>query len=520
VSILVSKMKDNLFLIVFREKEGPPSEASSESTEAACVDEPAARQLEIELSVTRQELQTNIEQLKSLNEEMQSSNEELQAANEELETSREELQSLNEELITVNSQLQCKVEEQEESNNDLNNFFSSTNIPTIFLDRSFRVKRYTTAITKLIKLIPSDIGRQIIDMSQEFLGPDLIADARSVLENLVPVRKEINIDDTWYVRAALPYRTLDDRIEGVVITYNDVTELKRAEEHSAHLASFPQLNPNPVIEVDLSGKVIFSNPATRRFLESLKMDPPNADIFLPEDFDDIVVNWDGDNESSQYRELSIESRYFAETVFLSPQFNVARIYVFDITERKKAGEEIVRAKEEWERTFDTVPDLIAILDCNHTVLRVNKAMADRLGLPPEKCIGVKCYDAVHGTAESPAFCPHALTCLDSCEHVAEVHEPRLGGDFIVSTTPIFDEQGRLTGAVHVARDITERKKTEEEIRRQMEALRAANEELERFNRAAVGRELRMIELKKEVNENNIKLGKPPRYKLDSIDEQP
>ena len=310
VSILVSKMKDNLFLIVFREKECPPTEVTSESLEAACVDEPAARQLEIELSVTRQELQTNIEQLKSLNEEMQSSNEELQAANEELETSREELQSLNEELITVNSQLQCKVEEQEETNDDLNNFFSSTNIPTIFLDRSFRVRRFTTAITKLIKLIPSDIGRQIIDMSQELLGPELIADARSVLENLVPVRKEIKLGNTWYVRAALPYRTLDDRIEGVVITYSDVTELKRAEENSAHLASFPQLNPNPVIEVDLSGKVLFSNPATNRSLESLKLDTANADAFLPEDFDDIVVKWDGDNESSQYREMMIKDRYF------------------------------------------------------------------------------------------------------------------------------------------------------------------------------------------------------------------
>ena len=184
VSIRVSKMKDNLFLIVFKEKTGLPSEASSESLETVCVEEPAVRQLEIELSATRQELQTNIEQLKSMNEEQQSSNEELQAANEELETSREELQSLNEELITVNTQLQSKVEEQEETNNDLNNFLASTNIPTIFLDDRFRVKRYTPAITKLIKLIPSDVGRQIIDMSQELLGPDLITDAQSVLENL------------------------------------------------------------------------------------------------------------------------------------------------------------------------------------------------------------------------------------------------------------------------------------------------------------------------------------------------
>ena len=123
------------------------------------------RQLENELSATREDLQSHIEQLKSLNEELQSSNEELQAANEELETSREELQSLNEELITVNSQLQTKIEEEEETNNDLNNFLASANIPTIFLNQQFRVKRFTPAMSRLITLIPGDVGRPIVDMS-------------------------------------------------------------------------------------------------------------------------------------------------------------------------------------------------------------------------------------------------------------------------------------------------------------------------------------------------------------------
>jgi len=367
VLILVSKMKDNLFLIDFREKEGSPSEALPESSEIVCPEEPAVRQLEIELSATRQELQTNIEQLKSLNEEQQSSNEELQAANEELETSREELQSLNEELITVNAQLQSKVEEQEETNNDLNNFLGSTNIPTIFLDHRFRVKRYTAAITKLIKLIPSDVGRQIIDMSQELLGPDLIVDAQSVLENLAPVRKEIRINGTWYVRTALPYRTLDDRIEGVVVTYGDVTELKRAEENA------------------------------------------------------------------------------------------------------------VRAKEEWERTFASVPDLIAILDNQHRVLRVNEAMAGRLGKKPEDCIGLHCYEAVHGLSAPPPFCPHLRTIEDGREHIEEVHEDRLGGDFLVTTTPLLGEKGERIGSVHIAHDTTGRKLAESERETAVEFLRLVNE---------------------------------------------
>ena len=309
------------------------------------IEETAVRQLESELSATRADLQSHIEQLKSLNEELQSSNEELQAANEELETSREELQSLNEELITVNSQLQSKIEEQEETNNDLNNFLTSTNIPTIFLDHQFRVKRFTPAMSRLIKLIPSDVGRPIIDMSQENLGPDLIADAESVLDHLVPIKKEITINGVWYVRTTLPYRTSDNRIEGVVITYSDITELKQAEERTRHLASFPQLNPNPVIEVDSSGKVIFSNPATQKILESLGMDKGDVRAFLPADFDSILKDWDKQNESTLYREVTVKDRVFGGTVHLAPQFNVARIYLLDITERKRAEQALRKAHD-------------------------------------------------------------------------------------------------------------------------------------------------------------------------------
>ena len=178
VSLRITKAAENLYIVVFQEKAAPSKKEAAEQVDAAVIEETAIHQLESELSATRADLQSHIEQLKSLNEELQSSNEELQAANEELETSREELQSLNEELITVNSQLQGKIEEQDATNNDLNNFLASTNIPTIFLDTHFRVKRFTPAMLKLIKLLPSDVGRPIIDMSQENLGPDLTSDAR------------------------------------------------------------------------------------------------------------------------------------------------------------------------------------------------------------------------------------------------------------------------------------------------------------------------------------------------------
>jgi two-component system CheB/CheR fusion protein len=344
ITLRISKVRDNLFLIVFREKAGIPEESEAVSLNVA-VDETTLRQLESELSATRAELQSHIEQLKSLNEELQASNEELQAANEELETSREELQSLNEELITVNSQLQTKIEEQEETNNDLNNFLASTNIPTVFLDTRFRLKRFTPAMSKLLKLIPSDIGRPILDMSQEGLGSDLISDARSVLDHLSPVKKEIELNGAWYIRTALPYRTTDNHIEGVVITYADITELKQVEERTRHLASFPQVNPSPVIELDSSGRITFFNPGTERILEDLGLDKGNVAVFLPEDLHDILRKWDRETEATLYREIAVADKVFGATVHLVPQFDAVRIYARDITERTRVEEKLRESEE-------------------------------------------------------------------------------------------------------------------------------------------------------------------------------
>lgn len=130
------------------------------------------------------------------------------------------------------------------------------------------------------------------------------------------------------------------------------------------------------------------------------------------------------------------------------------------TERVFAQKELLRVQQDWKRTFDSVPDLVAILDNQHRIVRMNRAMADRLGKNPEECIGRPCYEVVHGEAKAPAFCPHDSTCRDGAEHVTDVFEPRLGGHFLISTTPIHDKQGLLKGIVHVARDITRQKQAE------------------------------------------------------------
>jgi PAS domain S-box-containing protein len=144
----------------------------------------------------------------------------------------------------------------------------------------------------------------------------------------------------------------------------------------------------------------------------------------------------------------------------------------DVTERKRAEAQVLRAKEEWERTFDAVPDLICIVDAKHTLRRVNRAMAAKLGMTPDQAVGRTCYECVHGRQSPPDFCPHSRVLADQQSHTTEVHEERLGGDFLVTCTPLLEPDGRLIGSVHIARDITARKELEAALRQaqKMEAI--------------------------------------------------
>ena len=188
------------------------------------------QQARLEAQSIRKEMQTSQEELRSTNEEQQSTNEELQSTNEELTTSKEEMQSLNEELQTVNNELQSKVDELSRSNNDMKNLLNSTDIATLFLDKNLNVRRFTTQATKLIKLIPCDVGRPITDLASDLLYPELVADAREVLRKLGFAEKPITTrDGRWFTVRIMPYRTLDDRIDGLVITFADITVAKTLE---------------------------------------------------------------------------------------------------------------------------------------------------------------------------------------------------------------------------------------------------------------------------------------------------
>jgi two-component system CheB/CheR fusion protein len=183
-----------------------------------------------ELQTTREEMQSSQEELKSSNEELQSTNEELQSTNEELTTSREEMQSLNEELQTVNAEQQSKMDDLSRVNDDMRNLLNSTEIVTVFLDNKLHVRRFTTGADKLFKLIPGDVGRPLSDITSDLLYPGMTDEAQEVLRTLVFSEKQIAASDgRWFAVRIMPYRTIEDVIGGVVITFANITAAKALE---------------------------------------------------------------------------------------------------------------------------------------------------------------------------------------------------------------------------------------------------------------------------------------------------
>jgi PAS domain-containing protein len=183
-----------------------------------------------EVQSIREEMQTSQEELKSANEELQSTNEELQSTNEELTTSKEEMQSMNEELHSVNNEMQANLDELSHTNSDLKNLLDSTDIATLFLDNTLRVRRFTSQTSKITQLIPADVGRPITDIASALLYPQLADDAREVLRTLIKLDRQIATPNgDWFAARVLPYCTLENMIDGVVITFVDITEIKRLE---------------------------------------------------------------------------------------------------------------------------------------------------------------------------------------------------------------------------------------------------------------------------------------------------
>jgi two-component system CheB/CheR fusion protein len=268
--------------------EGPASRGHSEPAAARSV----IGQLEVELKASKENLQSTIEELESSNEELRvaneeamSSNEELQSANEELETSKEELQSLNEELSSVNNQLQDKVEELVSANNDVANLLKSTDVAILLVDKHFKIKRYTHAVARLFSLKATDLDRPISEIAHTFAESTLSQDIDHVLETMSAQEKQVQtLDGSWWSQRITLYLTLENRVEGVVLTFTDVTHVRRADEEARRLATVLRDSNDAVSVQEFDGRITAWNRGAAQMLgyseaEALQM---NMKQMIPE----------------------------------------------------------------------------------------------------------------------------------------------------------------------------------------------------------------------------------------------
>lgn len=285
-----------LALVMFEEV---PEKPALESSNYGQVHQDLVEQLETEIRQLKQNLQQIIEQtevsteeLKSSNEEQQAVNEELRSATEELETSKEELQSINEELTTVNFELKVKVDETSMMNDDLQNLITSSDIATIFVDRNLNIKRFTPQATRLFNLIESDINRPLMDITHKLGYASLADDAAGMLRTLNPIERPVSSSDgRHYLARIRPYRTMDDHIDGVVLTFVDVTELRKAQESlragEERLRIAAETTKDyAILTIDEEGLITSWNVGAQRnfgYMPQEILGQPFSTIFTPED---------------------------------------------------------------------------------------------------------------------------------------------------------------------------------------------------------------------------------------------
>ncbi|MBS3776602.1 MAG: PAS domain-containing protein [Bacteroidales bacterium] len=226
--------------------------------------------LEKELQRIREEMQQKQEEMETSQEELRAANEELQSTNEELTTSKEEMQSLNEELQTVNAELMAKVEDYRRVENDMKNLLNSTDIATLFLDKNLNIRRFTPQTTQIFKLRKSDIGRPITDQASDLIYPDMAEDAQEVLRTLVYKQKQIPTKDgRWFSVRIMPYRTYDDKIDGLVITFMNITDIQKKESKLHETEQMQRLLLNTysevIIKLSSDWRIEEFNPAAEQF---------------------------------------------------------------------------------------------------------------------------------------------------------------------------------------------------------------------------------------------------------------
>jgi two-component system, chemotaxis family, CheB/CheR fusion protein len=484
------------FLIVFeRLAEGVPTSAG-DGVEVLLPAEPAARQLEEELLHVKAQLRSTIEQYEVQNEELRASNEELQAMNEELrstaeelETSKEELQSLNEELSTVNQELKNNVDEQSQTNSDLQNLIDSTDIATVFLDRSLRIRMFTPRARDIFNLIPGDVGRPLSDITGQFAVGELTDDVSRVLDTLVTVEREVTTrDGKWRLMRVTPYRSPEDRILGVVVTFIDITERKQTADalhkSESEFRAIFELAVVGIAQCDLESKrFLNANDRLAGLLGYLPKEMPGLTLdalTYPEDRAASLALFDAllREELSEYSTENRLVRKDGTPLWALVTASLIRdrrgrpthaiLIMQDIDDRRRVEGALRRSEERMRTLVNSVEDFaIFSMDAGGRIESWNPGAENIFGFTPREAVGRHTEiiftpeDRAGGAADEEMRTARATgRAADERWHIRKD-----GSRFYASgvLTTLGDEPD--AGFVKVARDLTERERADEELRR-------------------------------------------------------
>lgn len=512
-----------------RRKRAPGTVGPAEDEEAIQLRQELAT-ANAHLRTVAEEYEAANEELRALNEELQSSNEEMQSINEELETAKEELQSTNEELTTVNDELQSRNEEMRQLNNDLVNVLRGVEIPIVLLGSELQIRRFNDAAGKMLNLIPADVGRPIGNIRTNISIPDLEQMVPDVINTLAIKEREVqDVSGRWYSFTIRPYKTVDNRIEGVLMTIVDINDMKlsllRIKKAYDYANDIVETVREPLIILDSGLKVITAN---RSFYENFLVDPEDTegcyiydlgngqwDIpdfrkllyeILPEQksFTDFEVTVEIPNIGPRTMTLNArairkEESYPTSASKGEKDAGMILLAIEDITERKKMEEALRASSERYRSYIEVTGELGWTTNADGEVVEDLPSWRRYTGQTYEEMSGQGWSNALHPDDVAHTLQIWGKAVSGKSNYEVEYRIRRHDGiyrDFMVRGNPVLKEDGSIREWVGTCIDITERKLSEEEIRRlnvelkrKVGELEASNKDWEMFSHA-VSHELR------------------------------